>query len=334
VLGTITDRLAGTNGFNSQGVSKKSAIRQAIKTRWGGDFDSLEVVIAAEYYQDEILISEIANGIDLHTKNVQRLFSKYRNVPLEELMKIKKDESHPDHQDFSDCRNIGAKGLFFGVIYGSESQKQAEQLDTTPEEAEETMDKYFFSQYKMLKKSREELQKDYCTADFDTWDTNSIDRMKRYTENLYGDRRFIDFEADVARWFWQNTERYAALVPKSDNRKVIRMVAKGKQKIRQTIRSACMGATSKIQKSIARQSGNYPIQSTGAKATKRLMCAIWDAGYKVFMFNIHDEIQIGHHRLVDVEGITNVTQKFIKKEQEVIPYLSMACGPHKTWAER
>ncbi len=332
VLGTITDRMAGTSGFNCQGVSKDAKIRSVIKTTCSGDFDALEVIIAAHLYQDENLLREIRNGEDPHTNTVSRIFEQFRGRKLTELMKIKGDKSHPEYADFSKCRN-DSKGIFFGVLYGSEPMKQGEQLRTTPEKAEKIMEEHFFAHYPSLKKSREDLQRAYCTADFDTWRKDSIDKMKRYTENLYGDRRWIDFEVNVASWFWKNADKYANLIPRSEKRRVIRMQAKGPQEIRQTVRSACLGATSKIQKSVSRQLGNYPIQSTGARLTKELMCEIWRF-YKVPMFNVHDEVNLGHHELIDTPGISRRVQDFVEKKRELIPHLSMDFGPAKTWADK
>lgn len=333
VVGTFTLRMAGTGGINWQGVSKKASIRKRILFNMSGDFDALEVVLAANWTQDELLLAELREGVDFHTKNTMRLSPEYEQGDFDDLVQLKDDPSDPRHPAFKARRNL-MKSFFFGILYGSETQKQAEILGLDEEETERLVREKFFSHYKSLKESREKLREDFCTADFETWAKGSVGGMKGFTENWFGDRRYITFERDVASWLWQHSDDYAMLVPESDERKIVRMQAKGQQKIGQSIRSACLGAASKMQKSVARQMGNYPIQSWGATLTKHLMVRLWNRGYLYPMMNVHDEVNL-HAPEEEFPAIKAEVDAFIQEYRDRgIECLSMEFKKVRSWAEK
>lgn len=329
VHGTITGRMGGRGGLNWQGIPKDGEIREVVKFVWGLDFKALEMNIAAVFFKDKQLLAEIGAGIDPHTKTVSLLISPFRGRNYDELMEIKENPKHSEYKDFKAAR-AKAKSLNFATLYYAAETKQGEILGVSPEEAKELMTKYFYAHYLGLAESRKRYFESFCTADFETWDKGSVRKMAQYVENAYGDRRYTCFEAELAAYFWENTYKIASVVPKSDTRIVVRMKHTGKQEMMHSIRSALLGAASGIQKKIFRQVGNYPIQSTGARLTKELMCKIWKA-HKVSMINIHDEINIIGHPNVDIKRIEKTVEDFISKSQSFIKYLAVDAKKMENW---
>lgn len=332
VLGTGTNRMGGRGGFNFQGIAREGDIRQLFYTSSGGDYDNLEVMIAAQLFGDKELQKDILSGVDLHTKTCSLMFpDKFPGLSYQDLMEIKSNPSNSDYKKFKEYRHK-AKGINFAILYFAGAFKIASILECTPEEAEEKLNENFFSCYPSLLKTREVFFKNFCTADFTTWDKTSVSRMKDCVGNLFGIRKYIVFEKFVANFLWSETEKISS-VAKGDSRKVDRKKGKGPQPMQQAIRSSLLGAASTIQKSLYRQLGNYPIQSTGAILTKKLMTEVWNK-HHVPMMNVHDEILIPSGFEDDIYDIQDTIQKFLEKWKKEIPGLNMDFIPMQTWADK
>lgn len=332
ILGTSTNRMRGRGGLNFQGISKEGEIRELFLCSQGGDFDNLEVTIAAQVFDDKKLDEELAAGLDLHTKTASLLFlEELNNRSYNELMQIKENPEHEEFKKFKEYRRR-AKGINFAILYFAGYFTLAKNLKCTEEQAEEKIEKHFFSHYSSFKKTREEYFEKFCTADFETWSKNSVSKMADNTKNLFGDTRYICLEKFMASWFWQDAEKIAN-VAKDDEGQILRSELKGKQFYKNAIRSACLGAASGIQKAVYRQLGNYPIQSSGAILTKMLMSFIWEK-YRVPLMNVHDELDIpaGYEYLF--EEVERDVNAFVKHFQAYVPNLKLRWKRIKTWGDK
>lgn len=72
-IGTSTQRMAGTAGFNAQGIAqaeivngKPIGIRAALLSPFGGDMFSFELAIAASAWNDSQMLSDLGDGTDIH----------------------------------------------------------------------------------------------------------------------------------------------------------------------------------------------------------------------------------------------------------------------------
>lgn len=332
VLGTSTNRMHGRGGLNFQGIAKNGEIRELFLCSQGGDFDNLEVTIAAQVFQDKKLNADLTAGLDLHTKTVSLLFAnELESLCYKDLMKVKENPKHRLFKKFKELRHR-AKGINFAILYFAGFFTLAKSLKCTEEEAEKRIEKHFFSEYPSLKKTREKYFKRFCTADFSSWDKGSVGNMADNTKNLFGDVRYICVEKYIANWFWKNTDLISTVAEK-DEEKILRSEYKGLQEMRQAIRSACFGAASGIQKSVYRQLGNYPIQSSGAIITKMLMAWMWEK-YRVPIMNVHDELDIPagfEHLYKDIRKDVNLFVDYFKK---FVPNLKISWKKIGNWGDK
>lgn len=70
VIGTLSSRMAGTDGLNAQGIKKAKYVREAFPLAWsdmilcGGDFEGFEVTIADAVYDEPKLRAELQAQVD------------------------------------------------------------------------------------------------------------------------------------------------------------------------------------------------------------------------------------------------------------------------------
>jgi hypothetical protein len=353
-IGTNTGRMSGRDGINFQGVSKQDALRSLVNTSMGGDFDSLEITIAATFFKDANLLKILASGGDLHTMTASLIFQRFKsnNLPFQDfdlsdkdityeyLMQLKENPGlDVDYSKIFKTARGMAKGVNFAILYFATSYAISGALEVDEESAQKWMTEHFFAEFPSLLKTRQEFEQKFCTADFEGWSKSSISRMQDEVKDIFGQPRFICLEKALACILWERCDEIASCA-QNDPERVLRNKLKGEQTCYQAIRSACLGAASQIQKSVYRQLGNYPIQSSGAELTKRLMVAIWQQ-FHVAMMNIHDEIITpdyeeiwGVSDKVNKKAISEHVQIFIKKAQEKIPYLSMDFHAIENWSQK
>jgi DNA polymerase I len=88
------------------------------------DFSQIELRILADWSQDTALLKAFQSGEDLHRVTASQMF----NVPLDQVSKKQRS---------------AAKSLNFGLLYGMGAQGLANRIDSTVDEAEQLIRKYF-----------------------------------------------------------------------------------------------------------------------------------------------------------------------------------------------
>jgi len=332
VYGTTTNRMAGTSGINFQGIARDGDIRELVYCSQGGDFDSLEIGIAASYFQDIQMLSDLDRGVDLHTQTACLL--KLLPMSYEEAMvlKVNKDIDLDTKKKFKNARATGKK-INFEILYFATSHKVADTLNIDEENAELLMKENFFKHYPQLLKTRDKYYKEICTADTTSWDRNSIQNMKIEVQDAVGNSRYLLIEKEIANYFWKNSNSIAKEIGNGMEGKIVRQEVKGEQTYTNALHSALLGAVIGIQNSLYRQCGNFPIQSTGASITKALMVKIWKV-FHIPMMNVHDEIMIPS----DYESIYTEVKKtvddFVAVNKTIVKHLSMSWTAIKNWGEK
>lgn len=340
VVGTPTDRMSGSSGLNPQGISKKMehggdgggavGLRAVIEADGGGDFDALEMTIGADYYGDVNLKADLANKIDPHLMAGILMDPLFPTRDYAEAARLKKAED----KFLLGRRNEQNKKANFSIGYLCTYQKVAAIYGMSDAEGKTAMEA-FFNHYKEWGKARAQLEEDYCTADIDHWTLDSIERMKDYSENMFGDRRWFTFDKEVADLFWRFGHKSLRLTRTG---RIVRQKEKGEQTFAGAVRSALLGAAIGIQAAVSRRAGNYPIQSTGSRLCKTLMARLWQLTRRPIM-NIHDELILGRKPTptdaeLDWPAINAVVQEFLVEHRPMVEALNIDFKPITNWSEK
>lgn len=331
VMGTATVRMGGEGGLNWQGIAhvegkQRFGIRAAIEADCGGDFDALEMTIAAAVYRDEQLQSDLDQGLDLHSISGSMLPEAIRDGwTYERLVELKKKD--PTAQRL---RNLG-KTVNFGILYGAAWPKIQETVGCTEIEAKELLER-FYARYKGIGAYRKSAEAMVMTADTDKWTADSVGQMRAECTDLTGYTRTWTFEKQVADLLWRLGHRQWRT---GLNGSVVRSVEKGAQSVDQAIRSALLGSAIAIQNATCRQMCNSPVQSSGANMTKILMAKLW-AALRVPILNVHDELILngGYRDGQTAEWADQIAQEFLSIWKRAVPSLNIKMAPLKCWADK
>jgi len=338
--------MAGTSGLNAQGIAqaewakpiltmlkwqkcKKSdagaaimGIRAAIEAGMGGDFDALEITIAAAAYHDEQLQADLDAGIDLHSMTATMLpEARTAGYTYEQI----RDGHKAKDPVFIRLRQTG-KTLNFSIIYGAAYVRIAEVIGGSDIEAKEVL-RRFFDRYEGIAQFRAEAEKKFCTADTDCWQKASVSRMQEEITDLLGFTRRFTFEREVADRVWRlGRGKFSTGVLGH----VIRTQSKGHQSIDNAVRSALLGAAIAIQQAVFRQACNSPVQSVGANLTKILMSDLWNF-YRIPLLNIHDELISTTAPTPAMQTSTGIFLKYFRRK---VKSLNIQMKPISIWADK
>jgi len=335
IIGTATGRMAGTGGFNWQGISKaergKITLRDCILTSAGGDMSTLEVVLAAIIYEDDILLEEITQGLDLHSLNAVTFHPDFiGKILYEDALKIREDKKHPLHDSFEVARTQ-IKAVTFGTLYGAEAPKIAEQLEISEELAQEIIDG-FYTKYHGIRKFKDKLEALFCTGDTDTWERGSVKTMDTGITDRLGHTRKWTLEAAIAHLFWAGSSE-EFLPPWTKSQKIVRMKSKGEQTIMNAVRSAMLGAALTIQKAVARQATNSIVQSVGAELTKRLQVEVY-RGTGMPLMQVHDELQCVRGYEDKYDEANKICKNFILDYSKKFKNLGFKLDRTQKWSDK
>ncbi len=185
--GTTTGRLS-SNDPNLQNIPvgtengreiRKSFVSEEDAVLVAFDYSQIELRIAAFLSGDKKLISAFKNNLDIHTAVAAEVF----DIKPED---VKKEERRK------------AKVINFGILYGMGVSALQKNLETDRKTAQEFLNKYFES-YSGLASYTENIKKE--TA------------KKKYTETLFGRRRYFDGFNSPLPFIRAQAERMAVNAP-------------------------------------------------------------------------------------------------------------------------
>lgn len=343
VIGAQSGRMSGTGGFNYQGIDRSATgLRRFILASQGGDFDSLELNLAAYLYDDKQLQADLAAGDDLHLRSSLPIY----DPPLsyEEGLKAKKDKTHPRHAEVKEKRQIG-KTINFSTLYFCSIPRVKDILvnagipEVAAEEKAKAIHEAFFARYTGLKDYSEKLDAAFNTLSVESFETAAEDvaSMKDSIESVFGFKRFFSFEKMVCQYLisahgLDREVRQELARLGLTGEEIVRSDWKGKQSIDKALTSARFGAVLAIQQAVFRAAGNHLIQSPGAELTKKLMARVF-LRFGVACMNVHDELLLPASE-GSFEEIGREVKEFLKEERKLVPSLGMDWVKMFRWSDK
>jgi hypothetical protein len=288
VIGTLSSRMAGTDGLNAQGVKKTKEVRSKFPLAWdgtvlcGGDFSGFEVTLAEACYNDPDLRTDLQSGKKIHALFGVHVFP---DMTYEEILAT---------EGTKDDRYTRCKQAVFAMFYGGEGFTLKDRLGVDIETADKAYDA-FCKRYKQVGVARKKVFDMFCSMRQPgglggrvEWHTPSD-----YIESMFGFRRYFNLENKICKALYDLSSR----PPREWANLKIRVTRRDRtQTASGAVQSALYGAAFSLQASNMRAAANHVIQSSGAQITKLVQRKIWDVQpfgineWRVQPMNIHDEI--------------------------------------------
>lgn len=289
VIGTLSSRMAGTDGLNAQGINHKTEVRECFTladdgfTLAGGDFDSFEVVLADAAYDDPKLREVLKSGKKIHALFAMKI---YKGKSYEDILATKGDK-------LKDLYLSGKAGVF-AMIYGGDHNTLVQKQGIDVEIAEKAY-REFIADYPDIGVARRKVFDMFCSMRQPGGIGSKVEwhEPSDYIESLMGFRRYFTLENQICKALF-NLANKPPKHWKDIKDKVVR------RERQQTVGGACSsalyGAAFQIQAANMRAAANHVIQSSGATITKKVQRNIWEVQphgvneWRVVPCNVHDEI--------------------------------------------
>lgn len=323
VIGALSSRMSGGGGLNVQGIKHDKKVRSAFPLAWpgyvlsGGDFDSFEVTIMDAVYHDPKLRTILCSGEKVHAHFAMCM---YPHMNYEQVL--------ASEGTTFDAYTKGKSG-FFGLCYFGTWFTMVKNFGI-PKDVAQAAEERFFEMCTDLRAGRQRILDMFCSMQQHdgreiTW-TEPAEKI----ESLCGFPRYFTLENKIAKALYE----LAKNPPKAWRACDIKVVRRDRvQSAWGAVTSALFGAAFAIQNAVARAAGNHEIQSTGARATKKLQRRIWDlqptgiGEFKLLVLNIHDELQcVNKPEMTD--KIAEVVVETVESFRSYIPLVGM------TWFKR
>jgi len=311
VIGTLSNRMSGSDGLNPQGINHKIEVRQCFPLADsglqldGGDFDAFEVVLADAVYDDKQLRDAITKIIDCplcemqgckECGNTGKITQKIHAMYALELFpgKTYKEIVQSKGKD-PDLYDKGKKGVF-QAIYGGDEKTLNKKLGIPEDIALEAIT-VWMRKFPGIKRARVRIFDSFCSMRQPGGIGTKVfwHDPKDYVESFLGFRRYFTLENKICKELFNLANK----VPdewKDVKVKVIRR--EREQTVAGATMSALIAASFGIQGANMRAAANHEIQSPGAKITKTVQVAVWKAQpagiheWVVVPMNIHDELMV------------------------------------------
>jgi len=340
IIGTLSNRMAGGDGLNAQGINHDPLVRGNFPLVWdgyvlcGGDFDSFEVTIADAVYDDLDLRTTIVSGKKLHGIFGTMLFPGYT------YEQILDSDEHPEKYEYGNMYSLAKSGVF-AMIYGGNADTLHRNLGVPKAVAEEA----FASWGRMFPGIGDSRQRiiDSFQPLVQEGELGSAIHWKEpleYVESFLGFRRYFTLEYKIVRELFDLAQNLPAEWRKTDT-EVLRSEKKGVQKAWGALSSALYGAAFGIGEGVVRAAANHEIQSPGAEITKETQVAIWSElqpqgvhEFNVMLMNIHDEV-ISVTKPELVERQAEIVAGKVEEYRDVVPLIGMKwCLDMENWAKK
>jgi hypothetical protein len=323
VIGALSSRMSGGGGLNVQGIKHDKKVRAAFPLAWpgyvlsGGDFDSFEVTIMDAVYHDATLKRILCSGEKVHAHFAMCM---YPNMNYEQVL--------ASEGTTFDAYTKGKSG-FFGLCYFGTWYTMVKNFGI-PKDVAQAAEERFFEMCPDLRSGRQRILDMFCSMQQHDGREIVWNEPCEKIESLCGFPRFFTLENKIAKALYD----LAKNPPKAWRACDIKVVRRDRvQTAWGAVTSALFGAAFAIQNAVARAAGNHEIQSTGARATKKLQRRIWDIQpvgiheFLVLVLNIHDELQCVNKPEV-TDRIAEIVVDVVEGFRSYIPLVGM------TWFKR
>lgn len=336
VIGALSNRMSGADGFNPQGIKRTKMVRACFPLAdgtlvlSGGDFDSFEISIAEAVYHDPKLREEMLSG-----KKIHGLFGMELFPPLTyDQIKATKDTATKLEEDLY----TRSKNGVFAMLYGGEAYTLVTRVGVNMEVAERAYQN-FLSKYPKWGKKRQEYFDMFCSMRQPGGIGSRVEwhEPADFIESMFGFRRYFTLENKICKELFE----LANEPPKEWTQLKMKVTRRDReQTISGAIRSALFAAAFALQSANMRAAANHVIQSTGATMTKILQRRIWDlqpAGinhWRVQPMNVHDEVMCPTLPTL-IPNVTKIVDEFVDEYKQFIPFLKMKwIGRLNSWADK
>jgi hypothetical protein len=360
IIGTLSSRMAGTDGLNAQGIGSKTEIRECFGfadpgfVLTGGDFDSFEVVIADSVYDDPALRAALQTVVPCARCNVTGFIEKKGKTIKCDICEGKKYTSQKVHALFAmelypgdsyddiimskgapqDKYKTGKAG-FLSQMYGGDWNTLVKKNAVQPEVAQ-AAEHRFMNKYVGIKRARDRINDDFCSMRQPEGTHVYWNDPAESISSLFGFKRYFTLENKIVKELFT----LANAIPKSwPKTKVERQLGRT-QTASGAASSSLYGAAFGIQGCNMRAAANHVIQSSGATITKTVQRKVWDLQphgvneWRLYGINIHDELMICV-RPEWVDSVADIVNNTVESFRERVPLIKFEFQKYmKNWASK
>lgn len=321
VIGALSNRMAGCDGLNPQGINHQDIVRSSFPladdgfTLCGGDFDAFEVKLADAVYGDITLRKELAAGLKIHALFAMEM---YPDKSYEEILKSKGQDP--------DMYGRGKNGVFT-IIYGGDENTLVHKYSIPLEIAQKAFTS-FQTKHPGIKKKQVRIFNSFCSMRQPKGLGTNVEwhEPADYVESLFGFKRYFTLENQICKALYT----LACDVP--EEWKDYKIKIKRRQDKLQTpagaVMSALYGAAFQIQAANMRAAANHEIQSSGAQITKKVQRDVWDVQpvginpWVVIPMNVHDEVMVPT-KPAYISHVENVVLRSVESFRDKVPLIKM-----------
>jgi len=359
VIGTLSSRMAGSDGLNAQGINNTPEVRGCFKLAdldfilCIGDFDAFEVVILDAVYPDENLHKHLITKKPCQkcdqTGKIGEAVCDECNGTLEAAYKIHglfamEMFPHLSYADVikskgqaKDYYTLGKNGVFT-MAYGGDEFTLINKYGVAEDVAIQAYARWN-RKYPDQAKERQRIFDQFCPMKQPGGLGTQViwHKPADYIESIFGFRRYFTLENKICKALFD----LAQDIPKAWRKLNIKVVRRDReQKVASAVSSALYGAAFSIQSSAMRAAANHVIQSAGATITKKVQRNIWNlqpsgvAPWRTIPMNIHDEIA-SPTKPEYVDEVNDIVNQTVESFRSKVPLIKMewASGA-KSWAEK
>jgi hypothetical protein len=316
IIGTLSSRMAGSDGLNPQGIKRSKEVRACFILAWpgmtlnGGDFDSFEVGLADAQYGDPVLHKDLTtlhdcfkcktkgtinpdcddcHGTGKEKTKIHGLFGTFLFPPMtyEQILLTK---GLPGEKD----KYTRSKNGVFCMLYGGEAYSLHTRVGIDEKVAEDAYQKWC-SEYKVWGQERRKYFDLFCSMRQPGGIGTKVEwhDAADFIESMFGFRRYFTLENRICRALFDLAEN----PPSSWKLFKSKVTRRDRvQTVSGAVQSALFASAFAVQSANMRAGANHVIQSSGATLTKNLERRLWDiqpAGinhWRIMPLNIHDEV--------------------------------------------
>jgi hypothetical protein len=331
VIGSLSGRMAGSDGLNAMGVKHTKEVRRMFPLAWDtmelslGDFSSFEVTLADAVYNDPALRRDLESGWKIHAQ----FGAKLSGLTYEQVLESKGTDD--------DWYDKGKRGIF-AMLYGGNWQTLVAKLGVTEERARAAYDD-FGQRYPVVEACRKAIFGKFCSMSQPAGIGSQVvwTEPAEYIETALGFRRYYTLENRICRALFD----LARKPPREWKDCPVKVIRRDRvQTAGGAVASALYGAAFAIQAAAMRSAGNHVIQGFGAAITKNVQRRVWDlqpAGihdWRIAVMQVHDELLCVHRpELSDL--VRDTVHDGVESFRDKVPLIGMDWLQHaESWADK
>lgn len=364
IIGTLSDRMSGSDGLNAQGIKHDKYVRKQFQLAHGdlvlcgGDFMSFEVSIIDALCDDPKLNEELRRcakckgvwPLELYATQIDcpHCGESDGNEPCRQkfhglfAMGLNPGMSYDDvvatKGSKNDLYDKGKRGGFAKFYGGNENTLVDRGVADSIEVAASTM-QWFDTEFPGSRKFSEEIFNDFCSMRQPGGIGTKVEwhDPKDYVESMLGFRRYFTAENQICKKLFD----LANNLPKNWKEINLTVVRRDReQKVGGAIMSALFASAFSIQARNMRAAGNHRIQSTGATITKELQVRLWGLQpvgvhkWHIQPMNVHDEIMCPMLPELKQEA-KSIVDQLVQDYRYLIPLIAISWGTDlESWADK